>query len=442
MAKQWRPLVSAVGIVVLLVLLAGCAPGATPTATPTKAPAAAPTVAPTKAAEPAKPAEPTKPPAAPTPTAAPKVQEPYKIGFVNSFSGYMAAMGGQERDAVLMLEEKVNKEGGINGRPLKIIAYDDESDETKGVLAVKKLINEDKVLGLIGTSASGIAMAEAPVVEEAQVPWVTMNSSYSVLLNPTKKWIFKTAASEKFLVGGIYRYLKSKGITNFAWISQGAGFGREARKYMQDTVSKEGFTVVVNEEYGPTDTDMKPQLTKIKAANPQALVVYGAEPAGAIAIRQAREMGITVPVLGPPSMTMGAIMNVKELRDGMEGAVFVAFKPDVWEQLPASDPQRKVNEDFNNAMKAKYGDKFKALEWPMGVGYDAFTIMVNAIKKANPDTSKLEDARAKIRDALETTKGYVGSFSMLDQSPTEHEGLSWDSVVIGEIKAGKYQLVK
>lgn len=432
MPKHWRILAYLLGLAVLVLpLLAACAPAAAPTPTPTTAPAAAPT----KAAEPAK-------PAAATPTAAPKVQEPYKIGLVNSFSGYMAAMGGQQRDTVLMLEEKVNKEGGINGRPIKIIAYDDESDETKGVLAVKKLINEDKVLGLIGTAASGIAMAEAPVVEEAQVPWVAMNSSYAVLLNPTKKWIFKTAASEKFLVGGIYRYLKSKGITNFAWISQGAGFGREARKYMQDTVSKEGFTVVANEEYGPTDTDMKPQLTKIKAANPQALVVYGAEPAGAIAIRQAREMGITVPVLGPPSMTMGAIMNVKELRDGMEGAVFVAFKPDVWEQLSASDPQRKVNEDFNNAMKAKYGDKFKALEWPMGVGYDAFTIMVNAIKKANPDTSKLEDARAKIRDALETTKGYVGAFSMLDQSPTEHEGLSWDSVVIGEIKGGKYQLVK
>src|SRR3990172_3205869 len=432
MASQWKRLGYLLGLgVLVLPLIAACGPAAAPTPTPTKAPAAAPT----KAAEPAK-------PAAATPTAPAKAQEPYKIGFVNSFSGYMAAMGGQERDVVLMLEEKVNKEGGINGRPIRIVAYDDESDETKGVLASKKLISEDKVLGIIGTAASGIALAQAPVVEEAQVPWVTMNSSYSVLLTPPKKWLFKTAASEKFLVGGIYRYLKSKGITNFAWLSQGAGFGREARKYMVDTYAKEGFTVVANEEYGPSDTDMKPQLTKIKATNPQALVVYGAEPAGAIAIRQARELGISVPVLGPPSMTMAAIMNVKELREGMEGAVFVAFKPDMWEQLPNSDPQKKVNEEFDKAMRAKYGDKFKRLEWPMGVGYDAFTLMIDALKKPIPDTSKLEEARGKVRDALEQTKGYVGSFSILDQSPQEHEGLSWESVVLGEIKSGNYQLVK
>jgi branched-chain amino acid transport system substrate-binding protein len=354
----------------------------------------------------------------------------------------MAAMGSQERDAVAMLVEKVNREGGINGRPLKLIYYDDESDESKGVLAIKKLIEQDKVLGIIGTSASGIAMAEAPIVEKAQVPWVTMNSAYAVLLNPPKKWIFKAAPSERFLVGRIYQYMKSKGITKFAWLSQGAGFGRQARKYMQDSAAKEGFTVVVDEEYGPKDTDMKPQLTKVKASDAQALVVYGAEPAGAIAIRQARELGIDIPILGPPSMTMKAIMSVKELAEGMEGAIFAALKPDVWEQLPDSDPQKTVNQEFDKLMRAKYGDKFKRLEWPMGVGYDAFMVMVNAMKRANPDPTKLQEARAKIRDAIEQTKGYIGSASMVTYSPTVHEGFAWESLVIGQIKGGKYVLIK
>src|SRR3989304_1070807 len=154
MASQWKRLGYLLGLgVLVLPLIAACGPAAAPSPTP------APAAAPTKAAEPAKPAAAT--------------QEPYKIGFVNSFSGYMAAMGGQERDGVLMLEEKVNKEGGISGRPIRIVAYDDESDETKGVLAVKKLIAEDKVLGIIGTSASGIAMAQVPVAEDAGVPWIT-----------------------------------------------------------------------------------------------------------------------------------------------------------------------------------------------------------------------------------------------------------------------------
>ncbi len=369
-------------------------------------------------------------------------QEPYKIGFVNSSSGYMAAMGSQEKDTVVMLEEKVNKEGGINGRPLKITYYDDESDESKGVLALKKLINDDKVLGILGAAASGIAMAEAPVAEEAQVPLITMNSSYSVLLNPQKKWVFKGVGSERFLMEGIYNYLKSKNLTNFAWLSQGAAFGREARNYVQETAKAKGFTLAANEEYGPSDTDMKAQLTKIKASNPQALVVYGAEPAGAVAIREARELGITVPIVAPPSMTMGAIMNVKELREGMEGAIVVGWKPDVWEQLPDSDPQKKLNEDFDKLMRAKYGSNFKRLEFSMGQGHDTFTVMINALKKVNPDPSKLQDARAKLRDAIEQTKGYVGPYALVSYTPDNHEGGAWESVIIGQIKEGKYQLIK
>ncbi len=429
MRKHSRLLVYLLGIAVLVLpALAACTPAASsPTAAPAATTASKPATAPTAASSAASPAASTA---------------PYVIGFVNSSSGYMAPMGGQERDAVVMLEEKFNKAGGINGRPVKIVYYDDESDESKGVMAIKKLINDDKVLGIIGTAASGIAMAESPIAEEAQVPFVSMNSSYSILLNPTKKWVFKVAASEKFLVGGIYRYLKSKGITSYAWFNQGAGFGREATKYMQDTYKAQGFTLTAAEEYGPTDTSMTPQLTKIKATNPQALVVYGAEAAGAMAIKQARDLGMNIPIVGPPSMTTGAIMNVAELRQGMEGSVFVAFKPDMWQQLPDNDPQKKVNQEFAAGMTAKYGANFKGLEWPMGVGYDAFSIMVNAIKASNPDTSNLPAARAKVRDALEQTKGYIGSFGMLDQSPTEHEGLSWDSVVMAQITGGKYQLMK
>lgn len=369
-------------------------------------------------------------------------KEPYKIGLVNSFTGSSAHMGIPERDAVLMVEDKINRNGGINGRPIKVIAYDDESNESKGVLALRKLIAEDKVLGIIGTASSGVAMAQSPIAEEAHVPFIAMNSSYSVLTNPVKKWVFKIISSEKFLVGGIYEYLKGKGITSFAWMSPSSGFGQEARKYMQDTASKEGFNVVANEEYGANDTDMKPQLTKIRAINPQALVVYGAEAAGAIAIRQARELGINAIIISPPSMTLSSIMGDKQFSESVEGAILVSFKPDMWEQLPDNDPQKKVNQDLDKSMRAKYGDTFKRLEWPMGVGYDAFTVMTDAIKKANPDTSKMEQARSKVRDAIEQTKGYMGASSITTYTASDHEGLSWNSVVIGTIKGGKYQLIK
>lgn len=432
---RWFALLGLVALLAITML--ACAPSVTPTAVPTKAPAAAPAAAPTKAPEP------TKPPAPATPTAAPKVLDPIKLGFMNSFSGFMGPMGQPERDLVLMMEEKVNKEGGINGRPLKVIVYDDESDETKGVLAAKKLIETDKVHAIIGTAASGVAMAQAPIVEDAKVPWITMQSARSTIL-PDRKWIFKTPVSERTFVSGIYRFMKARGFTKFAWLNQGAGFGREARKYMEETSQKEGFTVVAKEEYGPTDTDMKPQLTRIKATDAQFLIVYGAEAAAAIAIRQAKEVGINIPIIGPPSLTLPAIMNVKELRDGVEGLYLAGFKTSVWETLPDTDPMKKVSADLAKLLKDKYNRPLS--DWE-GQAYDPFVIMVNAIKTANPDPAKLEEARSKIRDALENnTKNYVGAVSLMTYTPTEHEGWTQagalEMVVLVQVKDGKLTAVK
>ncbi len=431
---RWLVLLSA--LVMLALVTLACAPAAAPTAQPTKAPAAAPTTA----AAPTAAAQATKPAAAPA-TPAATSQEPYKIGLINSFSGYMAPMGQPERDSALMLEEKLNKAGGINGRPIKLIAYDDESDETKGVLAIKKLINDDKVLGMIGTAASGIAMAQVPVAEDAGVPFITMQSAKSTIV-PAKKWIFKLPLSEGFYVEGIYRWLKGEGYTKVAWLSQGAGFGKEATKYLDSTAGQQGLTVVVKEEYGPTDTDMKPQLTKVKSSGAQALVVYGAEAAGAIAVRQAKELGINVPIIGPESLTLPAIMSNKELRDGLEGMFILAHKADVWEQLQDNDAQKPLIKALADDLKAKYGASRTISMWE-GVASDALTLMVNAIKKANPDTSKLDDARGKIRTAIEQTTGMIGTTSALNYSAGEHDGgVDIKAGVVSQVKDGKFKLVK
>ncbi|HLB12826.1 MAG TPA: ABC transporter substrate-binding protein [Dehalococcoidia bacterium] len=430
--SRWFMLVAVT--IALAVAVMACGPAATPTPTPTKAPAATPT----KAAEPAK-------PAATATTAPAKALEPVTLGFVNSFSGFMAPMGQPERDLVLMMEEKINKEGGINGRPLKVIAYDDESDETKGVLAMKKLIESDKVLAIIGTAASGIGMAQAPVVEEAKVPWMTLQSARSTIL-PDRKWIFKTPVSERTFVAAIYRFMKARGFNKFALLNQGAGFGREARKYMEETAQKEGFTIVAKEEYGPNDTDMKPQLTKVKATDAQFLIVYGAEAAGAIAVRQAKEVGLNMPLIGPPSLALPAIMANKELRDGLEGFYMAGFKSSVWEQLSDTDPMKKVNADLAKLLKDKYNRPTSDITWE-AQAYDPFTVLTNAIKTANPDPTKLEEARSKIRDALENnTKNFVGAISLMTFTPTEHEGWTQagalEMVVQVQIKEGKFTVVK
>lgn len=439
---RWIALLLA-GIFMAVTVLA-CAPQATPTPTPTKAPAAptaaapAPTTAP---AAPTKAPEPTKPPA-PSPTAPPKALEPIVIGFMGSFSGYVAPMGVPQRDTAVMLEEKFNKEGGINGRPLKIVIYDDESDESKGVLVVKKLIEQDKVLGLVGTSTAGIAMAQAGIVEGAMVPWVAHAASRAVIL-PDKKWIFKMPFSERLFVPHMYAFMKEKGATKLALLSQGAGYGREGRKYVEDTAEKAGFTLVAKEEYGPTDTDMSAQLTKIKAANPNFMIIYGAEPAGAISAGQARGLGLTASLIGPGSLTTPFIMGNEQLRRGLEGMYISTGKPDVLDQLPDTDRQKGVLKSLLEMLRAKYGPSRAVSTWE-AVGYDGLSIMLNAIKRANPDPTKLEEARSKIRDALETgTKDYIGANTFVTYSATEHEGEPrLENAVIVQIKEGKPVLVK
>lgn len=429
-------------VAVLTLLVAGavaCGPAAAPTPTPTKAPAAAPTQAPAAAptTAPTKAPEPIKPPAA-TPTTPPKALDPIKLGYLGSFSGPMAAMGAPARDSVLMLEEKVNKEGGINGRPLKVIVYDDESDETKGVLAMKKVVSEDQVLGIIGTNATGVAMAQTPIVEEAKVPWITMASSSGILL-PPKKWVFKVSCGEPCMLSIIYSFLKSKGTTSIAWISPGNAFGRGTVRFLDETAAKEGITVLAKEEYGPSDTDMKPQLTKLKATNPKALVVYGAEPAGAIAARQAKELGINVPILTTVAMTTPPIMNNKELRDGLEGAYVGGLKIDIWQQLPDTDRQKPVLKALDEQLKAKFGPT-RTLSNFEGVGYDAFMVMIDAMKRANPDPAKMEEARGKIRDAIEQTKDFIGAETPLSASPEKHDLLDYKAMVVTQITEGKFKL--
>lgn len=417
-------------LLIAALVVAACAPGAATTPTPTKPPAAAPT----KAAEPAK-------PAAATPTAPAKALEPIKLGYLNSYSGYAADMGRRGREMVSLLEEKINKEGGINGRLLQMIYYDDESDESKGVLAMKKLVDQDKVVAALGTAATGIAIAVSSVAEEGKLPYIASNS-LRASVEPGKKWVFKLPVGEASDGQFFYQFLKDKGVKKFALLNNAAGAGREGRKWILATVAQSGLTMVANEEYDPTATDIKPQLTKIKAAGPEGMIVWGAEPAGALAVGQARQLGLNIPIIVSIGIVTPGIRGVKELAEGMEDLYAAGLKAGVWEGLPDNDPQKKVNAQVSQLFKAKYNRPHSDFE---GIAYDAFTIMINAIKAANPDPAKVEEARSKIRDALESgTKNYVGSVVLVDgYTPNDHESPSKpEQKVLQQVKKGDLILVK
>ena len=200
-----------------------------------------------------------------------RAAEPYVVGAVFAITGPASWLGEPERNTVTMVEEEINAQGGINGHPLQIIIEDTVGEETRTVLAVNKLINKDNVLAIVGPTRSGTTMAVIPIVEKAQVPLISCASAEEIV-RPVKKWVFKTAQSDSHGVLKIYDKLKEMNITRVAVISSTDGYGMEGRKQLKRFAPEYGITIVADETYGPKDTDMTAQLTKIKGTDAQAMV--------------------------------------------------------------------------------------------------------------------------------------------------------------------------
>jgi len=209
--------------------------------------------------------------------------EPYKVGAVFSVTGRASFLGDPEKKTAVMIAEQINKTGGINGHPLELIVYDDEGDATKCALAVRKLITQDNVCAIIGPSLSGLSLAVLPEAEKHEIPLVSCAASFKIVTKDPKtgeqwKWVFKTPQSDSMAVEAIYTRMKKHGISKIAILSVTSGFGQSGRGELLRLASKYGITIVADEKYGPKDTDMTAQLTKIKGLAPQAIVNWSIGP--------------------------------------------------------------------------------------------------------------------------------------------------------------------
>jgi branched-chain amino acid transport system substrate-binding protein len=192
--------------------------------------------------------------------------EPIRIGAIFSVTGPASFLGEPERNTVKMLEEDINQSGGVLGRPVEIIVYDDETDATKAVTALDRLIKKDKVVAVVGPSISGSTLAIVPKVEEAKIPLVSCAAAKKIV-DPVKKWVFKTPQSDELAVRKIYQHAKKAGIKKVAIITASDAFGAAGREELKALAPGFGIAVVADEVFGPKDTDMTAQLTKIKGTD-------------------------------------------------------------------------------------------------------------------------------------------------------------------------------
>ena len=351
--------------------------------------------------------------------------EPYKVGAVFAITGPAAWLGEPERNTVKMIQEQVNAQGGINGHPLEIIIEDTVGEEAKAVMAVQKLINRDNVLAIVGPTRSGTTMAVIPIIEKAEVPLVSCAAAEAIV-NPVKKWVFKTPQKDSDAAIRIYEKMKEMNISKVAIITATEGFGMEGRKQLTQLAPKYGITIVADETYGPKDTDMTAQLTKIKGTDAQAIVNWSIVPGQATIIKNRKQLGMTIPLF--QSHGFGNIKYARAAGDAADGVLFPAGRLLVADSLPDNHPQKALLEKYKNDYETKFKGDVSTFG---GHAYDALTLVVAALRAVGPD-------RAKIRDYIENTKNFVGTGGIFNYSAEDHTGLTKDAFEMITIKSGKF----
>jgi branched-chain amino acid transport system substrate-binding protein len=355
--------------------------------------------------------------------------EPIKIGSILSVTGPAAFLGDPELKTLQLYVEELNKKGGVLGRQLQLVHYDDGSDANKANGFAKRLIDDDKVDILIGGTTTGATMSVVPLAEKANIPFISLAGAV-VIVEPVKKWVFKTPHTDRMAAEKVFEDMKKRSITKVALLSETSGFGQSGKKETEGVAAKYGITLVANETYGPKDTDISPQLTKIKnAPGVQAVFVFGLGQGPAIVTKNYRQLGITLPLYQSHGVASDDFLKLAGT--AAEGVRLPSPAQLIPGKLAANDPQKPVVAAYELAYKTRYKQDVSTFG---GYAYDGLMLAVDAIKRAG-STDK-----AKVRDAIEATKGYVGSSGNVTMSPTDHMGLDLTSFRMLEVKGGDWTI--
>lgn len=357
--------------------------------------------------------------------------DPIKIGSVLSVSGPAAFLGDPELKTLQLYIEKINAEGGVLGRKLELVHYDDGSDAAKANSFTKRLIESDKVDVLIGGTTTGATMAMAPLVEKASLPFISLAGAV-VVIDPVKKWVFKTPHTDRMAAEKVFEDMKKRGITKVGLLSETSGFGASGRKETQAVAAKYGITLVADETYGPKDTDITAQLTRIKSTpGVQAVFVFGLGQGPAVVTKNYGQLGMKIPMYQSHGVASDEYLKLSG--KAAEGVRLPTPALLIANALPAGDAQKPVVTGYDKAFKERYKVDPSTFG---GYALDALNLSVDAIKRAGGTD------REKVRAALESTKGFVGTTGVFNMSPTNHMGLDLSAFRMVEVKNGDWQQLK
>lgn len=352
-----------------------------------------------------------------------------KVGAILAVTGPASFLGSPEAKTLQMLADEINAKGGIKGSKVELIIKDSGGSPEKAISFAKQLIEEDKVLAIIGPSTSGETMKIKNIAEEGKTILLSCAAA-EVIVNPVAKYVFKTPQKDSFAAQKIFMQMKKMGIKKIGVVSGNDGFGKAGKEQLEKIAPEYGIEIVANEVYDKDATDLTAVATKLKAANVQAVVNWSIVPAQSIIAKNMRQIGMTVPLF--QSHGFGNIKYVQAASDAAEGIIFPAGRLLIADALPQSNKQKAVLLKYKKDYEAKFKEDVSTFG---GHGYDAFMILEKAIEKAGTD-------KEKVRDAIENMKGFVGTGGIFNFSTADHNGLDIDAFEMLTVKKGKFVVLK
>jgi branched-chain amino acid transport system substrate-binding protein len=357
--------------------------------------------------------------------------DPIVVGAIVSATGPGAALGEQERNVLQMMETLINGQGGVLGRPLKIVIEDDKSDPKEAVTAANRLIDQEKSVALIAATVSASTLAVKEITAAKGMPQMAMAAANDITNKAPMEWIWRTPPKDALAVARALTYVsETLKIKKIAVLHDENAFGSSGNAEIAKSAPALGLEIVATESYKTNDTDLTAQLTKIKGANPEALIVWGTNPGPALAAKNMKQLSMTIPYIGSHGIANKTFIDLAG--DAAEGVIFPAGKLLVPSSITDPD-QKAVCEAFIQQYKAQYSSSPNTFA---GYAFEAVTLLMDAIKRAGST-----DAKA-VQAALDATKNFWGPDGAYNYSATDHDGLVSEDMIMVKIQGGTWVLAQ
>lgn len=351
-----------------------------------------------------------------------------KVGAIFAVTGPASFLGGPEARSAEMAVARINREGGINGEQVELIVKDSAGSPEKAVSFAKQLIEEERVVAIIGPSTSGESMAVKKIAEDGRTVLISCAAA-EVIVDPVARYVFKTPQKDSFAARKIFAEMQRQSITTIAVASGNDGFGKAGKEQLEKLAPEFSIRVALSETYDSKATDLSALVAKMKA-NPaiQAVVNWSVAPAQAIIAKNMRQANWRVPLF--QSHGFGNIRYAEAAGAAAEGIIFPCGLLLVAESLPDEHPQKALLMQYKTEYETLHKEQASAFG---GYAYDALNMVAAAVRTAGTD-------RARVRDAVEGLKNFPGVGGVFSFSPEDHNGLDIDSFAMMTVKDGRFIL--